>query len=90
MEPMMSERRILIVDDSAVFRMSMKKILASMNAEIILAQDGQEGLDLALQEKFDIVVSDIDMPKINGIELCRSLKQYPIHPGNPCGYGEHL
>jgi response regulator RpfG family c-di-GMP phosphodiesterase len=74
MEPMMSERRILIVDDSAVFRMSMKKILASMNAEIILAQDGQEGLDLALQEKFDIVVSDIDMPKINGIELCRSLK----------------
>jgi CheY-like chemotaxis protein len=70
---MTSERRILIVDDSAVFRTSMKKILASMNAEIILAEDGQAGLDLALQEKFDIVVSDIDMPKINGIELCRTL-----------------
>jgi len=79
----MSERRILIVDDSAVFRTSMKKILASMNAEIILAQDGQEGLDVALQEKFDIVVSDIDMPKINGIELCRSLKQIPSTQGIP-------
>jgi len=79
----MSARRILIVDDSAVFRTSMKKILASMNAEIILAEDGQEGLDLALQEKFDIVVSDIDMPKINGIELCRSLKQTPSTQGIP-------
>ena len=79
----MSERRILIVDDSAVFRTSMKKILGSMNAEIILAQDGQEGLDLALQENFDIVVSDIDMPKINGIELCRSLKDTASTQGIP-------
>jgi response regulator RpfG family c-di-GMP phosphodiesterase len=83
MEPMMSARRILIVDDSAVFRTSMKKILASMNAEIILAADGQEGLDLALQEKFDIVVSDIDMPKINGIELCRTLKKTVDTQGTP-------
>ncbi|PLX47107.1 MAG: two-component system response regulator [Desulfobacteraceae bacterium] len=80
---MMSARRILIVDDSAVFRMSMKKMLASMNAEIILAEDGQEGLDLALQEKFDIVVSDIDMPKINGIELCRCLKNTASTQGTP-------
>ncbi len=79
----MSDRRILIVDDSAVFRTSMKKILGSMNAEIILAQDGQEGLDLALQEKFDIVVSDIDMPKINGIELCRCLKNTASTQGTP-------
>jgi putative two-component system response regulator len=70
----MSARRILIIDDSDVFRTSMKNMLESMNAEIILAEDGQEGLDLAFQEKFDIVISDIDMPKINGIELCRSLK----------------
>ena len=83
MEPMTSERRILIVDDSVVFRSSMKKILGSMNAEIILAQDGQEGLDLALKETFDIVVSDIDMPKINGIELCRTLKQTPSTQGIP-------
>jgi putative two-component system response regulator len=71
----MREPRILIVDDSAVFRDSMKKILQSLNAEILLADNGQVGLDLALQENFDIVVSDIDMPKINGIELCRSLKK---------------
>jgi putative two-component system response regulator len=80
---MMSARKILIVDDSPVFRTSMKKILGSMNAEIILAEDGQEGLDLALQKKFDLIVSDIDMPKINGIELCRSLKNTEATQGTP-------
>ena len=79
----MSDRRILIVDDSAVFRASMKKILASKNDEIVLAEDGQAGLDLALKEKFDIVVSDIDMPKINGIDLCRSLKKTAATQGIP-------
>lgn len=54
-----------------------------MNAEIILAEDGQEGLDLALQKKFDLIVSDIDMPKINGIELCRSLKNTEATQGTP-------
>jgi putative two-component system response regulator len=80
---MMSARKILIVDDSPVFRTSMKKILGSMNAEIVLAQDGQEGLDLALQKKFDLIVSDIDMPKIDGIELCRSLKNTEATQGTP-------
>jgi len=79
----MNARRILIVDDSAVFRTSMKNILGSMNAEITLAEDGQEGLDLALQKEFDIVVSDIDMPKINGIELCRTLKKTVATQGTP-------
>jgi putative two-component system response regulator len=79
----MSARRILIVDDSPVFRTSMKRILGSMNAEIILAQDGKEGLDLALQKKFDLIVSDIDMPKINGIELCRNLKNTEATQGTP-------
>ena len=54
-----------------------------MNAEIVLAQDGQEGLDLALQKKFDLIVSDIDMPKIDGIELCRSLKNTEATQGTP-------
>jgi response regulator RpfG family c-di-GMP phosphodiesterase len=79
----MSARRILVVDDSAVFRASMKKLLGSMDAEIILAQDGQEGLDFALQQKFDIVVSDIAMPKIDGIELCRTLKNTDSTRGVP-------
>jgi putative two-component system response regulator len=54
-----------------------------MNAEIVLAQDGQEGLDLALQKKFDLIVSDIDMPKIDGIKLCRSLKNTEATQGTP-------
>ena len=79
----MSDRRILIIDDSAVFRTSMKKILESKNDAIVVAEDGQQGLDLAMKEQFDIVVSDIDMPKINGIDLCRSLKNSPETRGIP-------
>ena len=74
----MSERRILIVDDSAVFRISMKKILASMKAEIILAQDGQEGLDLALQEKFDIKIQEDDISQLGTVN---QIAEYVTHKG---------
>ncbi|MBC8430827.1 MAG: response regulator [Desulfobacterales bacterium] len=75
--------RILIIDDSALFRKSIKKILGPLDSEIILASDGQEGLDLALREHFDIVISDIEMPKINGIKLCQRLKNNPATQSVP-------
>jgi len=73
----MSSSRILIVDDSAVFRKSIKKIIESIDAEIVLANDGQEGLHLAQSAPFDLVISDIEMPILNGIDLCHKLKNDP-------------
>ena len=75
--------RILIVDDSAFFRKSIENILEPLDSEIILARDGQQGLDLAMHQNFDIVISDIEMPKVNGIKLCHSLKNTPETQGIP-------
>jgi CheY-like chemotaxis protein len=50
----MSSSRILIVDDSAVFRKSIKKIIEPIDAEIVLANDGQEGLNLVQSAPFDL------------------------------------
>lgn len=73
----MSSSRILIVDDSAVFRKSIKKLIEPVDAEIVLAKDGQEGLDLIQSTPFDLVISDIEMPILNGIDLCHKLKNDP-------------
>jgi putative two-component system response regulator len=79
----MSSSRILIVDDSAVFRKSIKKIIESIDAEIVLANDGQEGLHLAQSVPFDLVISDIEMPILNGIDLCHKLKNDPTTQAIP-------
>lgn len=79
----MSAIRILIVDDSELFQKSIKKILDPLDSEIILASDGQEGFDLALRKHFDMVISDIEMPKINGIKLCQKLKNTPATQSIP-------
>ncbi len=76
-ETVMSKRQILIVDDSYAMRSGIKKLLKPLNVEIAEASDGQHGLKLAIDGEFDLIITDIDMPKMNGIELCQSLKNTP-------------
>jgi len=66
--------RILIVDDSTVIRSSVKRLLQPLNSRIVEANNGQEGLKRALEHNFDLIISDVDMPAMNGIEMCRHLK----------------
>ena len=66
--------RILIVDDSNVIRSSVKRLLKPLNSDIVEAYNGQEGLKQALENNFDIIISDVYMPGMNGIEMCRHLK----------------
>ncbi len=68
-------RRILIVDDSAMMRNALKTELKPLKIIITEASNGQEGLDLALDNRFDLIVTDVDMPLMNGVELCRKLKE---------------
>lgn len=64
---------VLVVDDSAAMRTYIADILQA-NYEVLLASDGNEGLQQALKEVPDIVVCDVMMPGIDGLELCRRLK----------------
>ena len=66
--------KILIVDDELVSRMKMEKLLQSLGYETLVACDGEEGLDLWLHEGPKIVITDWVMPKLNGLDLCRTIR----------------
>lgn len=61
--------RILIIDDEQSIRRTLKEILEYEKFDIVEATDGQEGFDLIKNEEFDIVLCDIKMPKMDGIEV---------------------
>jgi DNA-binding NarL/FixJ family response regulator len=75
--------RILLIDDSAAFRNGMTRLLATItDIEICgTAADGTSGVDLALRTQPDIVLMDLSMPQMSGIEATRALHQQAPHIG---------
>ena len=69
--------RILVVDDSAAIRRGLTKLLKPLGIEILAAADGAQAYDRVLKSPIDLVISDIDMPVLDGIEMCRKLKANP-------------
>jgi two-component system, chemotaxis family, chemotaxis protein CheY len=68
--------RILIVDDSSVTRSVLKKTIAMTGIdvdEILEAGDGLEGLDLLADNQVDLVMTDINMPRMNGMEMTAAI-----------------
>ena len=68
---------VLAVDDSKVMRDMMKVVLEKHGHIVETAEDGLEALKMAKQKKFDIVFSDINMPKMSGISLVGKLRELP-------------
>jgi DNA-binding NtrC family response regulator len=66
--------KILVVDDEEIKRVSLVDDLVNAGFETASASDGQEAIDLLAQESFDVVVTDIRMPNISGIELLKHIK----------------
>lgn len=79
----MKSPEILIIDDSSFMRNALTKQLKDFGAQVTQAEDGQQGLETALSKKFDLIISDVDMPKLNGFELCEKLKKSPESRGIP-------
>lgn len=75
--------RILVVDDSRMIRSMLLRLLEPLEAVVATAEHGEEALELARTESFDLVISDIEMPRMDGFELCRRLKQDPDTRGIP-------
>lgn len=67
--------RILLVEDDDKARELMKEVLLESGHKVVEAQNGEEGLELVLRERPHLVVSDVVMPKMDGMELCRRLKR---------------
>jgi two-component system sensor histidine kinase and response regulator WspE len=69
-----SRKRILVVDDSLTVREVERRLLENSGYEVTVAVDGMDGWNTLQLKKFDLVVSDIDMPRMNGIELIKKIK----------------
>ena len=75
--------RVLVVDDSLTVREMEKKLLSRLQCEIFTAEDGLEALKVLSEQTIDIVVTDIDMPNMNGIQLINELRYQPIYEKLP-------
>lgn len=71
--------RVLVVEDSPEGAELLSRYLKSAGAEVDLASTGQEGIEKALQTNYDVVLTDIQMPDLNGYEVASLLRQnqYP-------------
>lgn len=70
-------RKILLVDDSATVLMMERMILASERFQIVTAANGEEAQQRARTEQPDLILMDIVMPKCNGIQACKAIKEDP-------------
>jgi len=66
---------ILYVEDEESIQSATKRPLSRLCDTLILASDGKEGLELYKQHKPDIVISDIKMPTMTGVEMCKAIKE---------------
>ncbi len=81
MEPVV--KTILVVDDDKTNRKLLSAILRKAGYQVIEAVDGQDAIEKAFDTPLDLVLLDIMMPKMDGIEVCRHLKTDPSLPFMP-------
>lgn len=67
-------QRVLVVDDSLTVRELERKLLLSRGYEVVVAVDGMEGWNAVRTGDFDLVITDVDMPRMDGIELVKLMK----------------
>ena len=71
------KRRVLLADDDAALRRLIGTTLGTDDFELLQAVDGEEALRIARNERPELVLLDVNMPKLDGFEVCRHLKSEP-------------
>jgi DNA-binding response OmpR family regulator len=67
-------KKILFIDDNPVDRTIIERLLLKYNFKVFLAESAKDGLSIAEEEKPDLIILDILLPGISGIEVCKKLK----------------
>jgi two-component system KDP operon response regulator KdpE len=77
---MMSDLMVLVVDDEPNIRRALRVWLEEHNFDVILAATGEEALDLAATRSPDVVILDLVLPDITGLDVCRGLREWSQAP----------
>ncbi|MDK2791473.1 MAG: two-component system, NtrC family, response regulator AtoC [Deferribacteres bacterium] len=76
---MVDKKSILIVDDDDNMQSALFETVKRMNFDVDVASDGSEGFDMAMKKPYDLIISDIRMPKIDGLKMYEMLKSAGIN-----------
>jgi two-component system, OmpR family, phosphate regulon response regulator PhoB len=74
---MAAKRRVLLADDDPSLLRLISTTLGSDDFDLLQAGDGQEALELARRERPDLILLDINMPRLDGFQVCQALKNDP-------------
>ena len=78
------QAKVLLVDDSRLIRMGLKRSLEEIGVkDIVEASDGREAIETLVREHFDLMLLDMEMPEMNGMEVLAVLRDTPHHPWPP-------
>jgi two-component system chemotaxis response regulator CheY len=69
--------RVLIIEDHTATRLAMGKLIRLAGAEVVTARDGEEGLNYLLTQRFDVLLTDLKMPVMDGFELLGHCAKLP-------------
>lgn len=73
----MPQKTILIAEDSSVIQSMAKKVLETQNFRVIAAKNGEKVLEILAQETIDLLLLDLNMPVMNGIDCMRAVRALP-------------
>ena len=73
----MADETILVVEDSALNRKLVQAVLRPHGYRLLIATDGEEGIEIATREQPDLILMDMQLPKVSGYDATRTLKSQP-------------
>jgi two-component system cell cycle response regulator DivK len=79
----MSEKTILYIEDNEINRRLVQDLLRLTSYKLLEAVDGESGMAMARQERPDLILMDVQLPKISGIEATRTLRAEPATANTP-------
>jgi two-component system, OmpR family, alkaline phosphatase synthesis response regulator PhoP len=70
----MNHATILVVDDESQIRRVLRATLSSNGYDVVEAKDGQEAIDMVIRERPDLILLDVNMPGMSGLEACSKIR----------------